>query len=648
MTSAPESRDARYRRDIDGLRGIAVASVLCFHAFPDAVSGGFVGVDVFFVISGYLITGILWRGLEDGTFRFGTFYARRVRRIFPALSVVLVASLAIGWFTLLPPEYARLGKHTLGGAFFASNFVLWGESGYFDKATELKPLLHLWSLAIEEQFYLVWPLVLVAASRLRVSLVTLGIAAVSLSFYANVVGVKSDLDGAFYSPATRAWELALGALLVRVTPLVVTPVLRELSAAAGALALASSFFVLSRLTPFPGWAATLPTLATCLLLLAGPEAWVNKRVLSSRALVSVGLVSYPLYLWHWPLLSFARILSLDTPPAATRIAMLALAAALATATYALFERPIRRGRGGRRAVLGLAAAIAVLGLVGLVVADRGGFASRIAPPLRQYVSRACDMDADVNHACWLSGKQQTHYPPSCADGDKRGPAVFLWGDSFAARFAPGLRRVLGESARMGQFTKSSCPPILAYGVDGCPVANAQTLATIRAERPEVVILMANWVQQGPWSSPDDDVARRLRDTLASVAAAGVPRIVVMGPAPQWRDDLPRVLATATFRDAAHRHVPRRMTFGVEPAVRDVDRALSRLVATADRVTYVSPSDLMCNEEGCLTRVDDEPDGLTTCDYGHLTTKGATYLARAVESAHPGLLPRAPDEGKAVP
>jgi peptidoglycan/LPS O-acetylase OafA/YrhL len=636
MQLSVQGRGARYRPDIDGLRAVAVAGVLAFHAFPEAIPGGFVGVDVFFVVSGYLISGIVWRALGDGSFSLGDFYARRVRRIFPALAVVLAASLVAGWFTLLPLEYARLGKHALAGATFASNFVLWGEAGYFDKAAELKPLLHLWSLAIEEQFYLVWPLMLLAARRLRLSLLSVAVTILLASFVANVLTVSTRPDAAFYAPWTRVWELALGAVMVRATARAIAPAVRSVAAIAGALVVVGAMFVLDRSSAFPGWAALLPTIGTCLVLLAGQDAWLNRHVLASRALVFVGLISYPLYLWHWPLLSFARLLSLETPPVAIRVAALALSVIAAWGTYALLEQPIRAGRGGARVAVWLAGAIATLGALGLLVLEGRGLAFRIAPPLRQYVSFDYDMNADVNLACWRSASEPG-YPDACLDAGKPGPVVFLWGDSHAARLSAGMRRVLGDDARMAEYTRSSCPPILGHGAAPCQAANAFVLGKVRESRPDVVVLSANWIQHGQAWAPNDDVARLLEQTLGAITAAGAGLVVVIGPVPQWRDDLPRVLAKATFRDVPRHRVPRRMTFGLEPVVFEADAALATLLAKREGVTYVSPSRLLCSEEGCLTRVDDEADGLMTWDYGHLTTKGATYLVRAIAAAHPRAL-----------
>lgn len=203
----------KYRPDIDGLRAVAVLSVVAFHAFPNWMKGGFMGVDVFFVISGFLISTIIFENLESDTFSFSEFYARRIKRIFPSLLLILIASYVFGWFILLADEYKQLGKHIAAGAGFISNFVLWNEAGYFDNSAETKPLLHLWSLGIEEQFYIVWPFIIWFAWRKKFNLLTLTIIVALVSFALNIKGVKQDLVATFYSPQTRFWELLSGSVL---------------------------------------------------------------------------------------------------------------------------------------------------------------------------------------------------------------------------------------------------------------------------------------------------------------------------------------------------------------------------------------------------------------------------------------------------
>lgn len=342
------SSNPAYRPDIDGLRAVAILSVVVFHAFPSVLSGGFVGVDIFFVISGFLISSILFKNLAQGSFSFADFYSRRVRRIFPALILVLAASFAIGWFILLPDEYMQLGKHMAAGAGFVQNFVLWKESGYFDIDSQLKPLLHLWSLSIEEQFYLLYPLLLWAAWRLRFNVLAIVGLLCLVSFGLNVAWVGQNAVAAFYAPVTRFWELMAGAVLAYLTVLKPESVVLQRAAAvkdilsfSGLLLILSAVIGLDKSSQFPGWWALGPVLGACLLILAGPAAWVNRKILANKLAVFVGLISYPLYLWHWPLLSFAQILTGKAASVGVRIVIVAVSLMLAWLTYRFIETPIR-------------------------------------------------------------------------------------------------------------------------------------------------------------------------------------------------------------------------------------------------------------------------------------------------------------------
>ena len=360
----------RYRADIDGLRAIAVLSVVGFHAFPKVVHGGFIGVDIFFVVSGFLISTILFGSLERNSFSFIEFYSRRIRRIFPALLVVLIAAFTAGWFVLLSDEYKQFGKHLAGGAGFVSNLVLWKESGYFDNAAETKPLLHLWSLGIEEQFYIAWPFLLWAAWKSKVNLLAITATIAVVSFAVNMNRAYSDSVAAFYSPQTRFWELLIGGGLAYATLYRQSwfagsgTVLANLQSVLGATLIALSLVFITRDKAFPGWWALLPTLGAALLISAGARAWLNRAVLSNRLLVWIGLISFPIYLWHWPLLAFPRIVNGEAPSDTVRIYAVVLSIVLASVTYLLVERPLRFNSYSKATTVALLAVMTVVGLAG--------------------------------------------------------------------------------------------------------------------------------------------------------------------------------------------------------------------------------------------------------------------------------------------
>jgi peptidoglycan/LPS O-acetylase OafA/YrhL len=342
-----------YRADIDGLRAVAVLSVIGFHAFPTVVQSGFIGVDIFFVISGYLISSIILKSLAEDNFSFIDFYSRRIKRIFPALLLVLISCFVIAWFVLLPDEFKQLGKHIAAGAGFASNFVLLNESGYFNNVSETKPLLHLWSLGIEEQFYFIWPLLLYVTWKFKKNYLTVILVILAISFTLNISRIHYHAVSVFYSPQSRFWELLIGAALacILLQKAAIASWLNSqnstrnnLLSMTGALLLAIGFFLLTKDKRFPGWWALLPTLGTACMIAAGQRAWLNRVVLSNRLLVWFGLISFPLYLWHWPLLSFARIMQNETPSLEIRTAAIMLSVMLAWLTFTWIEKPIRYGR----------------------------------------------------------------------------------------------------------------------------------------------------------------------------------------------------------------------------------------------------------------------------------------------------------------
>ena len=392
----------KYRPDIDGLRALAVLAVVAFHAFPYWVKGGFIGVDVFFVISGYLISTIIFENLEKGTFSFSEFYARRVKRIFPALIIVLVACLVFGWFSLLADEYKQLGKHIAAGAGFVSNIAFWNEANYFDNSTDTKPLLHLWSLGIEEQFYVIWPFFLWFAWRRKFNLLTVTVVFAIASFALNLKGVKQGVAAAFYSPQTRFWELLSGSCWAWVTLykshalvnlgnkldgyIATAPDGEGLASACKALPnvlsffgfvlLAYGFWRINKELAFPGHWALVPVTGTLLILMGGSKSWINRKILSNRMAVWLGLISFPLYLWHWPLLSFARIVGNQEPSRNLRMAAVALSILLAWLTYKLVERPLRFGKHNKATVAALVLLRSATGVAGYYIYIHGGLIPR--------------------------------------------------------------------------------------------------------------------------------------------------------------------------------------------------------------------------------------------------------------------------------
>jgi peptidoglycan/LPS O-acetylase OafA/YrhL len=383
----------KYRADIDGLRAIAVLSVIIFHAFPNnhIIKAGFIGVDIFFVISGYLISTIIFQSLDEKTFSFREFYAKRIKRIFPALIVVLITCFVFGWFTLFDSEFKELGKHIKSAATYTNNFRLWKESGYFDSASELKPLLHLWSLSIEEQFYIFWPLILWFIHKKKFNILLIILFLIITSFGFHLYKLKLDNIAAFYAPYLRMWELLMGAAVAHLTlypnrhilffsqfldsylSKVIyrnkkrpdNKILYHLQSILGLALILIGMIVITETNVYPGWEALIfPILGSVFIIGATKQAWVNKRILSNKVLVWFGLISYPLYLWHWPLLSFARIIENGTPSETIRIIVVIISIILAAVTYYAIEKPIRYSSSGRQTIIVLVLALICIGVIG--------------------------------------------------------------------------------------------------------------------------------------------------------------------------------------------------------------------------------------------------------------------------------------------
>jgi peptidoglycan/LPS O-acetylase OafA/YrhL len=338
----------KYRSDIDGLRAVAVLAVVIYHAFPNALPGGFCGVDIFFVISGYLISGILFKGLSSGEFSFLEFYKRRVKRIFPSLIAMLILCLGYGWVILFPHEFSQLGKHVAAGSVFIQNITFYKECGYWETESTLKPLLHLWSLAVEEQFYIIFPILMLLFWKAKWPIAPILIFLLTASIVASLVVSQRYRESDFFLTQYRAWEFLGGALLAwnHFIGGKDAEVVRNTTAIVGLIIIALSLILIHEKDPYPGWRAVFPVIGTILVMGSGREAWINKHLLSARIVVWIGLISYPLYLVHWPVLSFLKIIRGNNTGLFIILLALALTMAVTCGIYYLWERPLRSSRSG--------------------------------------------------------------------------------------------------------------------------------------------------------------------------------------------------------------------------------------------------------------------------------------------------------------
>lgn len=648
MTLPQNHTHTSYRPDIDGLRAIAVLAVVLHHAFPEYVRGGFVGVDVFFVLSGYLISSIILSGLEKGNFSFADFYVRRVKRIFPALIAVLVTTLVIGWGLLIPNEFKQLGKHALAGSAFVSNFAFWFEVGYFDASATSKPLLHLWSLAIEEQFYILWPFTLYALHRWGRNTIRWILVFLVISLVFNLWLVRHDLNAAFYNPLARFWEMLMGATLaaMHVKKIMASDLLpktwrwpsfvgHQLLTTLGTLMLAA---VLIRLNPecrFPGWWAFIATLGTCFIIAAGKHGWFNRYVLSSKPMVWVGLISYPLYLWHWPLLSFAHIRNGAQPSDHVQWQWVGMSILLAWLTYLLIERPIRFGRLKNKRIITLVLCASITGtaVAGYAIKTQEGFPGRFPSLLSTLLSkggRTAIIDGWRDGDCILDyDLPASNYKPFCVQ--KRRPLVFLWGDSHAASLYPGFK-ALQDAGKyqfgIGQRAGAICPPVL--GIDPRPLCaslNNDTIRVIRETVPEIVILYA-WWHEGKVHGRYYDMYK-LEATVGELKKAGVKRIILLGAVPYWKEDLPQILLKVAREGGGIKNPPLRLGDKyLDPLVKSTTVEMRARAAAMD-IEFISGMDYFCNKQGCLTRMSENASEPLSYDYGHLTIPAAIYYVQQI-------------------
>lgn len=666
--SSKQLSHPKYRADIDGLRAVAVLSVVSFHAFPNLLKGGFIGVDIFFVISGFLISTIIFGNLERDSFSFIEFYSRRIKRIFPALLLVLIACFTFGWFTLLSDEYKQLGKHIAGGAGFVSNFLFWKESGYFDSAAETKPLLHLWSLGIEEQFYIVWPLLLWFAWKQRLNLLTLTLTVLIISFALNINKIQLDATATFYSPQTRFWELLLGSVLAYLSlykqtlfltfrqrldgwlsiivcaeePEIKGNTLRSVQSILGITLIVIGMMVITKEKAFPGWWAILPTVGALLIISAGLGAWFNRTILANRVLVWFGLISFPLYLWHWPLLSFARIMEGDKPAQSIRVAAVIVAIVLAWLTYKFIEKPLRFGNYSKAKTIGLFVSMLVVGGAGYYDYTHKGLGFRLKDDARQDYSdyfenslpeqqylktqgifekfRAecsfVNVTAAANgHFTSAPVKELSH---DCFEKNpKYSNTLFIWGDSHAQQLYSGLKNNMPTNWQILQVASFGCAPNINANtpstVDFCAQSNWFALKTISETKPDVVIV----------GQANGHSIENFNQFIAKLSSLGVKKIILTGSAPHWTSDLPKIILTKLWKDT-----PRRTYTGINQKILDDNALLQKEFKPTDSAKFVNLIDFFCNEEGCMTYIgNDKKTGITTWDSGHLTPIASDYLAK---------------------
>lgn len=636
----------KYRADIDGLRGVAVLLVVLYHAWSKEVSGGFIGVDVFFVISGYLISSVVFTSMEAGAFTLREFWARRIRRLGPALLLVLGASLLAGWFLLLPTELEQLGRHVAAGALFVSNLLLIFEAGYFDTASELKPMLHLWSLGVEEQFYLLFPIVALVALRLRQNFLPMMVILALLSFTLNLIWMNTHPIGNFYLPLTRFWELLAGVILFltsrksvelrtdsqkyQIWSAITNPGFRS---ALGLVVLIAAVILVSDAQPYPGIQALLPVLATMLLISAGENTFVNRKILSARPLVWLGLISFPLYLWHWPILSFSRIILGQEPPPWAKVILIVLAIALSWATYKWVEKPIRQLRISSRLITAVTSASALVLTMGLLTSFQGGFPDRsletkeaklassyFVGPLWEYSSNdLCNKNYDFPER----GELPWWF---CITNSNKPPEVLILGNSYANQLYPGL--VQNEAfSHLTFLSIGTCDPTWEENFEVLLRCRSQQQhiynIVFQSNQPIRFVILAGMPPQGQW---DDDYLVQLRKSISFFEGQGS-QVIVFSP-----HLIPEYIINSCYArplvPAAHDCIePIEMR---EYASRDFETFSEKIRKSNPKVLFFDQNAVFCDFEECRFKTE-EGIPLYRDEFFHLSEFASLEIGRSFQS-----------------
>ena len=644
------TKTADYRRDIDGLRAVAVMIVV-FNHLHLRFTGGYVGVDVFFVISGYLISAHIISAMRAGTFSIVDFYQRRIRRIFPAMLAMLLVVAALSYRYLLPQETVAAAQSSLATLFSCSNVLFWHQSGYFDAPSALKPLLHTWSLAVEEQFYIFFPVFLVVVlrwfpSRLKAAIWTV----TAISFLAACVWTLHDSTTAFFWAPLRAWELLIGTILSQnYLPAIRSQRLRNLISLAGILLILIPALFFTSTTIFPGLAALPPCLGAAMLIAADDssestsESTIVGRILSWRPIVFVGLISYSLYLWHWPILVFQNTSSmlLDRPAEdrLAKLAVLAISFLAATLSWALIETPFRKGRWiATRRPFFFATTAAVLLLIvtgGAAIASRG-LPSRYSTEALRLASYTDydSLDSWRLGACFLNPKFNfdSFSPSVCLQPDPHRRNYLLFGDSLAADLYPGLQKVFPELNIM-QATSAACLPLRAPSqvetqyLQNCAKMNDFIYGSyLQQHPPDVVLLAAGW---SPSALPqlEKDIRWLQQQHL---------QVILFGPPIEYDLPLPRLLAVSV-----RYHNSDTLAHHQRPTAYQLDLQMAKLAKDKWKVGYISVFQILCSPQTnsqsqtldlhCPVQT---PSGIPVLfDEHHFTVEGSVLFAQAIRVAN---------------
>jgi peptidoglycan/LPS O-acetylase OafA/YrhL len=624
-----------YRKEIDGLRALAVLPVILFHAGFAPFRGGFVGVDIFFVISGYLITTIIVGEIERGSFSLIKFYERRARRILPALFFMMLCTLPFAWYWMLPNQLAQFSETLIAVPLFYSNILFYLTSGYFETASELKPLLHTWSLAVEEQFYVLFPLFLLFSWRLGKKQIVLLLLLLALtSMLAAQWGSLTHPSFTFFLLPTRGFELLIGSLIsLSINPQKIkesiSQSLCQFLSISGLLLIVYAIVSFNDKTPYPSLYTLAPTLGASLILVFSSSQDVVGKLLGGKIFVGIGLISYSTYLWHQPLLAFARLKGFSELTSTNLLIILGSTVLLGYLSWRFVERPFRDAKIislKKFTILSLVLAIMFVGM-GFYGYKNEGLLSRFPIEAQLYVQYNDFKNWYVpvrKDQCHLQDINSIKHADICYENKR--PLIALWGDSHASALYPGLKK-LQEQYNFGvsQLTAAGCPPLSDIDKQSrlnCDLINTQNLQDLSKANPDILILHSAW-QYGN----NESIKNKLNDLLDRINIS-LPntKIIIFGPVARWAVS-PQHSSFLFWLTNKNVPVPNRLSGTV---LTEMEVLLGQL-SISRNVKYISLSKIMCNEDGCISRLGNNINDFMQIDSSHLSKAGSEFIMDIIKS-----------------